>query len=161
MDPKKIKVVIDWLRPITVTKVRSSLDLAGSLAHINTEKRQIIKELHELIEQGLQLKVTKKCLLAQFRVRSVYLDRIKAAQRRDPQLKKILCEVQQDQSRGLVLENEGSLRLGTKLCVPDMDDMRENIMEVYISYPSHVLQPQTLKLSEDLTYKEYPVTIVD
>ena len=94
VDPKKIKVVIDWLRPITVTKVRSSLDLAGSLAHINTEKRQIIKELHELIEQGLQLKVTKKCLLAQFRVRSVYLDRMKVAQRRDPQLKKILCEVQ-------------------------------------------------------------------
>ena len=40
----------------------------GSLAHISTERRPIIKELHELIEQGLQLKVTKKCLLAQFRV---------------------------------------------------------------------------------------------
>ena len=47
-------------------------------------------------------------------------------------MQKILCEVQQDQSRGLVLENEGILRLGTKLCVPDMDDMREKIMEVYI-----------------------------
>ena len=51
--------------------------------------------------------------------------------------------------------------MGTKLCVPDMDDMRENSMEVYISYPSHVLQPQAMKLSEDLMYKEYPVTIVD
>ena len=57
---------------------------AGSLAHINTERRPIIKELHELIDQGLQLKVTKKCILAQFRVRSVYLDRVKASQRRDP-----------------------------------------------------------------------------
>ena len=75
--------------------MRSSLDLAGSLAHINTEKRQIIKELHELIEQGLQLKVTKKCLLAKFRVRSVYLDKVKAAQRRDSSLQKILLEVQQ------------------------------------------------------------------
>ena len=59
---------------------------AGSLAHISTEERTIIKELHELIDQGLQLKVTRKCLLAQFRVRSAYLDRVKAAQRRDPQL---------------------------------------------------------------------------
>ena len=50
MDPKKIEVVIDWLRPITVTEVRSSLGLAGSLAHINNERRPIIKELHELIE---------------------------------------------------------------------------------------------------------------
>ena len=56
---------------------------AGSLAHISTERRSIIKELHELTEQGLQLKVTKKCLLAQFRVRSVYSDRVKMAQRRD------------------------------------------------------------------------------
>ena len=41
----------------------------------------IVKELHELIDQGLQLKVTQRCILAQFRVRSVYLDRVKAAQR--------------------------------------------------------------------------------
>ena len=34
-------------------------------------------------------------------------------------------------------------------------------MRKYISDPSHVLQPQGVKLSEDLTYKEYPVAIVD
>ena len=79
MDPKKIEVVIDWLKPIIVTEVRSSLGLAGSLAHISNERRPIIKELHEMIEQRLQLKVAKKCLLAQFRVRSVYLNRVKAA----------------------------------------------------------------------------------
>ena len=95
MDPKKIGAVIDWLRPITVIEVRSFLGLAGSLAHINTERRPIIKELQKLIKQGLQLKVTKKCLLAKFRVRSVYLDKVKAAQRRDSSLQKILLEVQQ------------------------------------------------------------------
>ena len=84
MDPKKIKAVIDWPRPIIINEERSFLGLAGSLAHISTERRPIIKELHELIEQKLQLKVVKKCLLAQFRVRSVYLDRVKATQRRDP-----------------------------------------------------------------------------
>ena len=72
--PSKANVVADAF----------SRKFAGSLAHISTGRRPIIKELHELIEQGLQLKVTKKCLLAQFRVRSVYLDRVKAAPRRDP-----------------------------------------------------------------------------
>ena len=67
--PDKANVVDDAL----------SRKSAGSLAHISTERRPIIKELHELIEQGLQLKVTKKCLLAQFKVRSEYLDRVKAA----------------------------------------------------------------------------------
>ena len=37
---------------------------SDSLTHINTEKRQNIKELHWLINQGLQWKVTRKCLLA-------------------------------------------------------------------------------------------------
>ena len=54
--PGKASIVADAL----------SRKSAGSLAHISTERRPIIKELYELIEQGLQLKVTKKCLLAQF-----------------------------------------------------------------------------------------------
>ena len=36
-----------------------------------------------------------------------------------------------------------------------------SILRKYISDPSHVLQPQTVGLSEDLTYEEYPVVIVD
>ena len=68
--PGKVKIVGDALS-------RKSTD---SLAHISTEMRTIIKEQHELIDQGLQLKVTKKCILAQFRVRSVYLERVKVAQ---------------------------------------------------------------------------------
>ena len=74
--PGKANVVADAL----------SRKSAGSLAHISTERRPIIKELHELIDQGLQLKVTKRCILAQSRVRSVYLNRVKATQGRDPQL---------------------------------------------------------------------------
>ena len=101
----------------------------GSLAHISIERRPIIKELHELIEQGLQLKVTKKCLLAQFRVWSVYLDRVKAAQRRDPQLQKFMFDVQQGQSRDFVINSKGMLRLGTRLYMPDVDELRKEIIE--------------------------------
>ena len=92
--PGKANVVADALSRKSV----------GSLAHISTERRPIIKELHDLIDQGLQWKVTKKCLIAQFRVRSVYLDRVKAAQRRDPQLQKIMHEVQQDKSRDFMVD---------------------------------------------------------
>ena len=54
--PSKANVVFDAL----------SRKSTGNLAHISTERRSIIKELHKSIDQGLQLKVTKKCLLAQF-----------------------------------------------------------------------------------------------
>ena len=82
--PDKANVVADAL----------SRKSSGSLAHISTERRALVRELYELIDQGLQWKVTKKCLVAQFRVRSVYLDRVKAAQKRDPQLQRIMFEVQ-------------------------------------------------------------------
>ena len=69
------------------------------------------------------------CLTAQFRVRSVYLDRVKAVQRRDPQLQKIMYDVQQGQSRDHVVDREGTLRLGTRLCVPNVDGLRKEIIE--------------------------------
>ena len=68
--PGKANVIVDAL----------SEKSASSLTHISTKRRLITIELHEMIDQGLLLKVTKKCILAQFRVQSVYLDRIKAAQ---------------------------------------------------------------------------------
>ena len=52
--PGKANVVADAL----------SRKSTGSLTHISTERRSIIKELHELINHELQWKVTKKCLLA-------------------------------------------------------------------------------------------------
>ena len=52
----------------------------GSLAHISIEKRPLIQELHKLVDQGLMMKISiSGGLLAQFRVRSVLRDRIKAA----------------------------------------------------------------------------------
>ena len=36
-----------------------------------------------------------------------------------------------------------------------------SMLKKYITDPSNVLQPQTVELSEDLTYEEYPVAIVD
>ena len=36
-----------------------------------------------------------------------------------------------------------------------------SMLRKYISNPSHVLQPQAVELSKDLTYEEYLVAIVD
>ena len=46
MDPKKIKAVMDWPRPIIINEESSFLGVVGSLTHISTEKRSIINELH-------------------------------------------------------------------------------------------------------------------
>ena len=59
----------------------------------------------------------------------MYWDRVKAAQRRDLQLQKIMYEVQQGQSRDFVVDREDTLRLGTRLCVSNVDELRKEIME--------------------------------
>ena len=70
---------------------------SGSLAHISVEKRPLIQELHELVDQGLMMKISKSGeSLAQFKVRSVLRDMIKIAQSRDP----ILIELKENVQLG-------------------------------------------------------------
>ena len=85
--PGKANVVADAL----------SRKSSGSLAHISVEKRPLIQELHELVDQGLMMKISKSGgLLAQFKVRSVLRDMIKIAQSRDP----ILIELKENVQLG-------------------------------------------------------------
>ena len=106
--------------------------------------------MQELIDQRLQLKMTKKCILAQFKERSVYLDRVKAS-----------SKVRWDNSR-----------FDRELVKQRSDWCYRQSCHVFIQFstcrcwgssadPSHVLQPQAVELSEDLTYEEYPLAIVD
>ena len=44
-------------------------------------------------------------------------------------MQKIRFDVQQGQSRDFVIDNEGTLCLGTRLCVPNVDELRKEIME--------------------------------
>ena len=81
--PGKANVVADAL----------SRKSSGSLAHISSERRPLIQELHQLVDQGLMMKTSRTGgLLAQFQIRSVLRDRIKTAQSRDV----ILTELQEN-----------------------------------------------------------------
>ena len=57
------------------------------------------------------------------------MDRVKAAQRTDLQLQRIMTEVQQGQSQDFVIDSEGVLCLSTRLCVLNVDEVRNKIME--------------------------------
>ena len=80
----------------------------------------------------------------------MHLDRVKAAQRKDPQLQRIMFEVQQGKSTEFVVDEEGVLRLGTRLCVPDVDDLRKELLEeahhsAYSVHPGSTKMYHTLK----------------
>ena len=53
---------------------------SGSLAHISTERRTVVKELHTLMDRGVFFQISDEgVLLANIRICSVLFDRIKAA----------------------------------------------------------------------------------
>ncbi len=57
------------------------------------------------------------------------IDRIKVAQKRDSQLCEIIDSIHQGQAQGFMLNDDGVLRYGTRLYVPNIDELRREIME--------------------------------
>ena len=83
---------------------------SDGLAHISVERRPLIQELHELVDQDLMMKISRSGgLLALFRVRSVLKDRIKAAQSRDPILVELEKNVRAGKFTDFTLDDEGIL----------------------------------------------------
>ena len=83
---------------------------SGSLAHISVERRPLIQELHELVDQGLMMKISRsEGLLAQLKVRSVLRDRIKATQSRDPVLVELKENVRSRKFTDFTLNDEDIL----------------------------------------------------
>ena len=111
MDPKKIKTILEWSRPTTVTELRGFLSLAGYYRRFVKDFSKIAAPLTRLTQKNVKFNWTDRCeehfLLLKDSLTSapvltlpsgdegyaVYLDRIKAAQRRDPQLQKIMFKV--------------------------------------------------------------------
>ena len=54
-------------------------------------------------------------------------------------MQRIIFEVQQGISTKFEVDEEGVLRLGTQLCVPDMDDLRKELLKEahYCTYSVH------------------------
>ena len=60
-----------------------------------------------------------------------------------------MFEVQQGQSRDFVIEIEGTLRLGTRLCVPDINELRKEIMEE-AHFSTYSIHTGSTKMYNDL-----------
>ncbi|WRX29256.1 Reverse transcriptase [Theobroma cacao] len=80
-NPGKANVVADALS-------RKSM---GSLAHISTDRRSLVREIHSMGDICVHLEVAETdALLAHFRVRPILMDRIKEAQSKDEFVAKAL-----------------------------------------------------------------------
>ncbi len=82
----------------------------------------------------------KGALLAHFRVRPDLRDRIKVSKHRDPQLMRIIERVQRGEDCEFGFATDGALMQGSRICVPDVDNLRVEIMQqgYHTSYNVHL-----------------------
>ena len=89
-------------------------------------------------------------LLTTFHVRPVLIDKIRELQIQDPQIVKLRGEVESGQRGDLSLREDGTVVMGHGLCVPDVGDVRREIMEeshssAYAMHPGSTKMYHTLK----------------
>ena len=75
----------------------------------------------ELIDSGV--------LLATFHVHPVLIGRIRELKIQDPKIEKLRGEVESGQREDFSLREDGTVVMGQRLCVPDVGDVRREIME--------------------------------
>src|SRR5262249_38619393 len=133
--PGKANVVADALS-------RKSM---GSLYHMSTQKKELVKDLNELFNVGMQLEVSdSQVLIAQFQVKSNLISEIKAAQDNDPALVELKVAVQNNKAPEFHIDH-GVLKCGDRLCVPATNELRQKILHE-AHYAPYSVHPGTTKM---------------
>nr|XP_009792318.1 PREDICTED: uncharacterized protein LOC104239387 [Nicotiana sylvestris] len=102
----------------------------GSLAHIAPTKRLLAKDIQRLEDTCIRFSVgNSEALLACAQAKSSLVERIKATQYEDERLCKYRDGVLTGKSKDMIVESDGFLRMGDRLCVADVDGLRHAILE--------------------------------
>ena len=115
--PGKANVVADAL----------SKKPSSSLAQLKAEYLTMLVELRSM---GVSLETAESgTLVAAFHVRPVLVDRVRNLQAQDPYLMKLRSKIEAGQQSNFILRGDGTLVLGQRLCVPDVIELKKEIME--------------------------------
>ena len=120
----------------------------GSICHL---KAAYLPRLMELRSLGVRLELTDNgALLATFHVRPILIDKIRELQTQDPTMIKLKWEAKSGQLKGFLVRADGTVMMGHRLCVPDVGELRKEIIEeahssVYAMHPGSTKMYHTLR----------------
>ena len=136
--PSKANVVVDAL----------SRKPSSSLAQLKAEYLTMLVELRSM---GISLETAESgTLVAAFHVRPVLVDRVRDLQAQNPYLMKLRSKIEAGQQSNFTLRGDGTLVLGQRLCVPDVIELKKEIMEeahssAYAMHPGSTKMYRTLR----------------
>ncbi|KAL0439017.1 UNVERIFIED_CONTAM: Transposon Tf2-12 polyprotein [Sesamum latifolium] len=134
--PGKANIVADALSRKTVDQ------LAGMICY-NVEYLTALRAMNVHFSVGGDL------LLATMQVKPSLKDKIKDAQDKDPYLQKMKTKVQEGKNDQFVIQNDGMLMNGKRMCVPNVEELRTEIMHE-AHYAPYAMHPGSTKMYRDL-----------
>ena len=136
--PDKANVVADVL----------SRKPSSSLAQLKADYLPMLVELRSM---GVSLETAESgTLVAAFHVWLLLVDRVTDLQAQDPYLMKLRSKIEARQQSNFTLRGDGTLVLGQRLCVPDVIELKKEIMEeahssAYVMHPGSTKMYRTLR----------------
>ena len=135
--PGKANVVDDAL----------SQKLEGSYAYLQTVYLPLLIELRSL---GVQLQVADTgTLLASFYVRPILRDQIKEGQKQVSEMIRLRVEIEGGRKPEFQIRNDGVIVRGSRICVPEIGELKREIMEEAHS-SEYAMHPGSTKMYHTL-----------
>ncbi|KAL2226381.1 UNVERIFIED_CONTAM: Transposon Ty3-I Gag-Pol polyprotein [Sesamum indicum] len=134
--PGKANIVADALSRKTVDQ------LAGMICY-NMEYLTALRAM------DVHFGIGGDIILATIHVKPSLKDKIKDAQAKDPYLQRMKAKVQKGKSDQFIIQEDGTLFNGKCICVPNVEELRMEIMhEAY--YAPYAMHPGSTKMYRDL-----------
>ncbi|WMV41422.1 hypothetical protein MTR67_034807 [Solanum verrucosum] len=178
--PRKANVVADALSRLSM----------GSVAHIEDDKKELVQDVHRLVRLGFRLMdSTKLGIMVRNSSESSFVVDVKEKKGFDPTLVELKEFMLRKSLEAFSQGGDGVLRYQGHLCVPNVDDLREQILRRIgkVSYelelpnelasvhlvfhgsmltkcvgdPTSIVPLEDFGVKENLSYEEVPVEILD
>ncbi|KAL0297897.1 UNVERIFIED_CONTAM: Retrovirus-related Pol polyprotein from transposon [Sesamum angustifolium] len=134
--PRKVNIVADALS-------RKTVDYLESMICYNVE------HLISLRAMDVHFSVGGDMLLATTQVKPYLKDKIRDAQEKDPHLQKVRTKVQEGKNNQFIIQGDGMLLNGKRVCVPNVEELRTEIMHE-AHYAPYAMHPGSTKMYRDL-----------
>ncbi|KAL0291128.1 UNVERIFIED_CONTAM: Transposon Ty3-I Gag-Pol polyprotein [Sesamum radiatum] len=134
--PGKANIVADALS-------RKTVDHLASMICYNVEYLTALRAM------DVHFSVGGDMLLATMQVKPSLKDKIRDAQEKDSYLQKMKTKVQEGKNNQFIIQDDGMLLNGKRICVPDVEELRTEIMHE-AHYAPYAMHPGSTKMYRDL-----------